>query len=83
MNYIIMKTMKVKTIDINVPKQIHYFVGTPGFLTIHCKEIIEPDDTIQFSNDLKHKLKVTELHEAKKSNYFPNHRFYEIKFDIV
>lgn len=73
---------KTKEITAN-PKLIHFFLGTPGILTMHCKELINVGDNIRFPHLPKHEFKIVALQDIKLSNYYKGHRFYELKFSIV
>lgn len=60
--------------------KVHIYVGTPGILSLHTPSLIYKGDNIMVKGQ---KLKVEDIKHTGRSSYYPNHHFYELKFNPV
>lgn len=71
--------MKTKVIKPN-PKLIHFFIGSPGCMTIHTKEHVFESDKLKIGGL---NIKVESVVEQSKSKSYPGLLFYELKFSML
>jgi len=58
----------------------HFFVGSPGTITIHTARHLFADDHLEFSNE---KFAIALIKSRQTSTYYPGLFYYELKLKKI